>query len=123
MLHDHHLIPQHQSYKLYLLSMELLVQYPKPLLNLLPNRSQSQMLFLIVLPRIHLALVKPQRSTLSSLLQWKKSSKGKKKVKGKGKADVLKQGAPKSSAGESSQQKPKHTCLICKEDQNTKDCP
>jgi len=39
------------------------------LLNILPNKSWSQMLFLIVLPRIHLALVKPQRSMLSGLPQ------------------------------------------------------
>jgi len=70
MLHNHHPIPRNQSDKPYLLPMALLLQYPRPLLNLLPNRSQSQMLFPMVLPRILLALVKPHRSTLSSLSQW-----------------------------------------------------
>lgn len=81
MLHGHHLILHHQSHKLYLPLMELLVQYPRPLLNILPKRSRSQMLFLIICPRIHLALVKPQRSTLSSLLQWTNPQKERRKAK------------------------------------------
>ena len=52
-----------------------------------------------------------------------KSSKGKKKGKVKAKVDAPKQGPPKFSAGESSQQKPKHPCPIYKEDHYTKDCP
>lgn len=52
-----------------------------------------------------------------------KSSKGKKKWKGKGKFDAPKQGPPKSSVGDASQQKPKYPCLICEEDHYTKDCP
>lgn len=81
MLRSHHPIPQHQRHKLYLRLMELLVQYPRPLLNLLPNKSRSQMLFLIVHPRIHLALVKPQRSMLSSLLQRRNPQKERRKAK------------------------------------------
>jgi len=49
--------------------------------KLLLNRSRPQMLFLIVHPRIHLALVKPQRSTLSSLLQWTNPQKERRKTK------------------------------------------
>lgn len=52
-----------------------------------------------------------------------KSSNGKKKGKGKGKADSLKQGPPKSSVGDASKQKPKYPCLTCEEDHYTKDCP
>lgn len=69
MLRSPHLIPRHQSHKLYLLLMELLVKYPRTLLNVLPNRSRSWILFLSVLPRMLIALVKPQRSMLSSLPQ------------------------------------------------------
>lgn len=81
MLRDHHPILQHQSHKLYLSLMELLVWYPRPLLRLLQNISQSQIMFLIVHPRIHLALVKPQRSMLSSLPQRKNPRKERRKEK------------------------------------------
>jgi len=84
-LRDHHLIPQHETHQLFLPLMELLVKYPKPLLKLLPNRSRSRMLLLIVHLRIHLALVKHQRSTLFSLPQrtnpWKLRRKEKARVK------------------------------------------
>ena len=81
MLHDHHPIPRHQSCGLHLLLMESLVQCLRPLLNLLPNRSWSQTLLPIVPPRIHLALVKPQRSTLPSLPQWTNPRKIRRKAK------------------------------------------
>jgi len=51
----------------------------------------------------------------------KKSSKGNKKGKGKGKADPSKQGPPKSSSGDASQWNPKYPCLICDEDHYTND--
>lgn len=63
--------------------MDLLVQYPRPLLKILPNRCQSRMLLLLVHLRIHLALVKPQRSTLSSLPQRTNPRKEKRKAKAK----------------------------------------
>lgn len=52
-----------------------------------------------------------------------KSSKVKKKCKGKAKANAPEQCPPKLSAGESSQQKSKYLFLICEEDHYTKVFP
>ncbi len=83
MLYSHHLIPQHRSHPLFLLLMDLLVKYPRPLSKLLPNRSWSR----IPLSTVHLktlrALVKPQRCTLSNLPQQTNPRKEKRKEKAK----------------------------------------
>lgn len=52
-----------------------------------------------------------------------KTSKGKKKGKGKNKADQPKPDSPKPSSEESAKRKPKYPCLICDEDHFTRDCP
>ena len=52
-----------------------------------------------------------------------KTSKGKKKGKGKAKSNTLKYDPPKPSADDASKRKPKYPCLICEEDHYTKDCP
>ena len=51
------------------------------------------------------------------------ASKGKKKGKGKAKADTPKQDSSKPCSADISQQKPKYPCLICDEENFTKDCP
>ena len=52
-----------------------------------------------------------------------KASKGKKKGKGKNKADQPKQDSPKPPPEEGARCKPKYPCIICDEDHYTKDCP
>ena len=51
-----------------------------------------------------------------------KTSKGKKKGKGKAKADTLKQDFPKTNTDDGSKGKPKYHCLICDNEHYTKDC-